>query len=326
MSLATHKLESILHNVIHKQTGLHNDTFKVWIEEFFSNAEINADKSLDDRRSNKESFKKENKSMEDIFNIEIKEENDAYLKCKYHFKIFLVKYQKVCIMHFEFIDDLQKLLLLLLPLIPDDNYLMSSIDYLKKIKNGFEIYNSRYSQQNNDLPSNPVPEMQNMGLTLLDMFKDNVLILQILDIFMSDLFIWDQDKRIIEASGILYKILKINNEVWLRTLFGPLKNPSEAKRIHDAFASRQLDKFFQICTNERYELYPPDVGLIIWDTIDYFNKMFEQVNTNILTCSQRELYNAAKNFLNNIKKKPEPEWESVFREQLNKYYPVQELY
>ena len=321
MSLATDKLESILRNVVHKQTGLHNDTFKLWFEEFFLDVETNANKSLDQRPSEGDSLVY--KSMEDIFKIEIKDEknDDAYLKCKFHFNNFVIKYRIAYSMHFEFIDDLQKLLLLLLPLIPNDKHLESSIDYLKKIKNGFEVYNSRYSQRNNNPLCNPLPEMQNMGLTLLDIFIDNAVILNIFDNLMSNVFTWDQEKMKIYISGILYEILKINNEVWLRTLFGPLKKPFEAMRIHNSFAERQLDKFFQLHTNQRFEIYSPDVGYVIWDTINYFNKMFEQIDINLLTFTQKQSYNAIKKFFNDIEKRPETEWERVFREKLNDYFP-----
>lgn len=325
MSLATQKLASILRNVVHKQTGLHNDTFKVWLEEFFSNVETNAIKSLDQRPS-KEDDSLKYKSMEDIFGIKIKDEknNDAYLKCKFHFNNFIIKYTITYSMHFDFIDDLQKLLLLLLPLIPTDIHLESSIDYLKKIQSGFEVYNSRYPQWDIKPPSNPLPEMQNMGLTLLDLFIDNAVILHIFDNVMSNVFTWDNDRIIIYISGILYKILKINNEVWLRTLFGPLKNPFEAMRIHNYYATRQLYKFFQLHTNQRFEIYSPDVDYVIWDTINYFNKMFEQVDINFLTFIQKQTYNSIKKFFNDIEKRPETEWENVFREKLNEYFPNRE--
>ena len=304
----THQLQSILYKIVKGQDRLNNETFKPWLEKYFS---------------------KQNQNVKDVFQIKIKEEeeekNDAYSKCNFHFINFRVKYGNTNNMDLYFLENLQKLLLYLLPLIPDDEYLQPSIEHLNMIINSIEIYNSK-NPKRIDIPTQPNYELGKIGFSLFTLFYDRVIILDIFDRLINESHMWDFDKMKSEISVVLNEIFKSdnNNQMWLRFLFGPLKNPSAAMNEHNNYIMRHREKLLLWLNNQNFKFYEPDIDYLIWSTINYFNKMLEQINVQLLTPNQRNIYYYAKNFFNDIEKKPERKWADCLQDKLDKLFPIEQ--
>ena len=293
MSSATSKLHDILQKAF---TGekLDNETFSVWLDEYFS---------------------KDKNKIQDLFQIKDKDPNDKdYSKFHYTFQIFKVKYGHVDVMNMVFINDLYKLLINLLPLIPNDTFLKRCIDTLDYIKNSIYLYKSGMSVSSPlEVPSKiPNYEILKMCLDLISMHSNNIGILDIFDKLIQNVKYWDLSTTVSFVTKDLYKICSNKNEIWLRIHFGPLKQPKEALYLQHVYSEHCSEMLFNISHSNYSHYSDADVNFLIQKTIEFICNMFEQIDVNLLPYRQKFLYSYVKDFFQPIFDEPEMEWPACF--------------
>ena len=312
---AINQLYYILEDIVNNQSPISTEkTFKNWIQMYFSNKDLTM-RDIFLTKPNQTIEEEEEEEEE-----ERKKNEEAYSKCHDHYINFRAQFGSNAFhVNFYFLDSLRKLLSYLLPLIPTNVFLQSSIVYLEMIIKSIEICNANYPTKY-DIPNQSNLQMQKCASALFSLLADNVMILNIFDRLINEAHLWDVEKMKFEISSILNDICVSDNLYWLQILYGPLKNPIEAMSVHRMYIRNQKEKLFHLRYDKCYKIYELDVNFLIWDSIRYFDKMFDQINIKLLTQNQRQIYYYVKNFLSDIVKKSEMVWSDCFQQKLDSYF------